>query len=93
MWLILLLNDDRHDIEVDLINVTPWTLYFDGSVCDDGQGVGVVYISPNGAVFEASCRLEYFSLIMKPNMKHCYSGLNCYYPWMLNMLRLLVICC
>ena len=33
-------------------------LYFDGSVCDDGQGIGVVLISPNGAVFEFSNRLE-----------------------------------
>ena len=29
-----------------------------GSVCDDGQGIGVVLISPNGAVFEFSNRLE-----------------------------------
>ena len=35
-------------------------IYFDGSVCSNGQGVGIVYISPHGAVFEASCRLEYF---------------------------------
>jgi len=33
-------------------------LYFDGSVCADGQGIGVVLISPNGAIFEFSNRLE-----------------------------------
>ena len=33
-------------------------MYFDGSVCDDGQGIGAVLISPNGAVFEFSNRLE-----------------------------------
>ena len=27
-------------------------------VCDDGQGIGAVLISPNGAVFEFSNRLE-----------------------------------
>ena len=30
--------------------------YFDGSVCDDGQGIGVVLISLNGAIFEFSNR-------------------------------------
>ena len=52
--------DDEHEIDVNLISLVPWRLYFDGSVCDDGQGVGIVYISPHGDVFEASCRLEYF---------------------------------
>ena len=33
-------------------------MYFDGSICDDGQGIGAVLISPNGAVFEFSNRLE-----------------------------------
>jgi ribonuclease HI len=33
-------------------------LYFDGSVCDDGQGIGVVLISPNGAIFDMSNRLD-----------------------------------
>ena len=51
--------DNEHDISIDLVSLVPWRLYFDGSVCDNGQGVGVVYISPHGAVFEASCRLEY----------------------------------
>ena len=30
--------------------------YFDGSVCDDGQGIGAVLISLNGAIFEFSNR-------------------------------------
>jgi hypothetical protein len=28
--------NDEHDLEVVYINCTPWKLYFDGSVCDDG---------------------------------------------------------
>ena len=50
--------NDKHDLEVGYITCTPWKLYFDGSVCDDGQGIGAVLISPNGAVFEFSNRLE-----------------------------------
>jgi ribonuclease HI len=52
--------NDRHTTNLDHISLVPWRLYFDGSVCSNGQGVGVVYISPYGAVFEASCRLEFF---------------------------------
>jgi ribonuclease HI len=42
-----------------LVSLVPWRLYFDGSVCSNGQGLGVVYISPTGTIFEASSRLEY----------------------------------
>jgi ribonuclease HI len=35
-------------------------LFFDGSACREGQGVGIVLISQRGAVFEQSVSLEYF---------------------------------
>ena len=50
--------NDEHDLEVGYIICTPWRLYFDGSVCDDGRGIGAVLISPSGAAFEFSNRLE-----------------------------------
>ena len=49
--------NDEHDIEVSYIACTLWKLYFDGSICDDGRGIGVVLISPSGADFEFSNRL------------------------------------
>ena len=49
---------DEHDLEVGYITCTPCKLYFDGSVCDDGQGIGVALISLNGVVFEFSNRSE-----------------------------------
>ena len=54
--------NDVHDLEVGYVTCTPWKLYFDGSVWDDRRGVGIgnVLISPNGAVFELSNRLEEF---------------------------------
>jgi ribonuclease HI len=52
--------DIEHDLDVVLILLTPWKLYFDGSACSDGQGMGIVFISPNGACFEMVSRLEYF---------------------------------
>jgi ribonuclease HI len=35
-------------------------LYFDGSTCKDGQGVGIVLISPSGAKFEMSSWLDFY---------------------------------
>jgi hypothetical protein len=52
--------DIEHDLDVRLILLIPWKLYFDGSACSDGQGIGIVFISPNGAYFEMASRLEYF---------------------------------
>src|SRR4029078_5878703 len=43
--------NDEHDLEVGYITSTPCKLFFDGSNCDDGQGIGAVLISPNGTVF------------------------------------------
>ena len=43
--------NDKHDLEVGYVTCTPWKLYFDGSVCDGGQVIGVVLISLKGAIF------------------------------------------
>ena len=50
--------NDKHNLEVSYVTCTPWMLYFDRLVCDDGQGIGTVLISPSGTVFEFSNRLE-----------------------------------
>jgi hypothetical protein len=44
--------DIEHYLDVGLILLTPWKLYFDGSAYSDGQGVGIAFISPNGACFK-----------------------------------------
>jgi ribonuclease HI len=52
-----------HAIEVDhpisLIQLSPWRLYFDGSVCAKGQGAGCVIVSPSGVDIDLSVRLEF----------------------------------
>jgi ribonuclease HI len=49
-----------HDLDVGLIFHTSWKLYFNGSACNNGQGIGIVFISHSGACFEMSSRLECF---------------------------------
>jgi hypothetical protein len=52
--------DQNSDESCNLVSIHPWKLLFNVSVCIEGQGVGVVLISPRGVVFETSARLEYF---------------------------------
>jgi ribonuclease HI len=44
----------------NLVSIHPWKLFFDGSACRESQGIGVALVSPRGAIFEQSIRLEYF---------------------------------
>jgi hypothetical protein len=46
--------DQTIDESCNLVSIRSWKLFFDGSACREGQGVGVVLISPRVAVFETS---------------------------------------
>jgi ribonuclease HI len=52
--------DQNSDEFCNLVSIRPWKLFFDGSACREGKGVGVVLTSPRGAIFEQLVRLEYF---------------------------------
>ena len=41
-----------------MVDLVPWTLFFDGSSCGNGSGIDVVLISPQGANFEFSFPIE-----------------------------------
>jgi hypothetical protein len=47
------------DNEINYLTFTPWKLYFDGSICKDGQGVGIMLISSSGVEIEMSGRLNF----------------------------------
>jgi hypothetical protein len=44
---------------INYVGVCPCKLYFDWLVCDNGQGIGNVLISPNSVVYETLIHLEY----------------------------------
>jgi len=44
----------QHHGVVGALEIVPWTLFFDGSTCDRGEGVGIVLISPRGKKYEFS---------------------------------------
>jgi hypothetical protein len=52
--------DQNSDESCNFVSIRSCKLFFDGSVCRECQGVGIVLISPRGVVFEQSVRLEYF---------------------------------
>jgi hypothetical protein len=37
--------DDAYTLDISYLTVTPWTLYFDGSVCNEGQGIEIMLVS------------------------------------------------
>jgi len=42
----------QHCSSVGSLEVANWTLFFDGSTCDQGAGIGGVLISPRGKKYE-----------------------------------------
>jgi hypothetical protein len=45
--------------EVDIVEVTPWSIFFYDSVCTRRQGVGCVIVSPSGVCTLLSIHLEF----------------------------------
>jgi ribonuclease HI len=50
--------DDTHELDILYLIVTPWTLYFDGLICNEGQGIDIVLVSPSNTSFDLSSRLK-----------------------------------
>jgi ribonuclease HI len=46
-------------VGVSLIEVQPWSHFFDRSICSKGQGVSCILVSPSGKNFELAVRLEF----------------------------------
>jgi len=44
----------QHCGVVGTLEIVPWTLFFDGSMCDRGAGIGIVLISPRRKKYEFS---------------------------------------
>jgi hypothetical protein len=44
---------------VDCVQLKPWGLYFDCSVCSKGQGAECLVVSPSGMYIDLSIRLEF----------------------------------
>jgi hypothetical protein len=83
--------NDEHDLEVGYVTCIPWKLLFDGSACDDGQGIGVVLISLSGTIFEFSNRLEEERTNNQIEYEALLFAWNSWNQWALNMWKLMGI--
>jgi hypothetical protein len=83
-----------HNVKIDgdcLVAVCPWKLFFDGSVCAKGCGIGCLMVSPNGVLHELAARLEFVCT----NNQAEYEALVARMEWLVDMkgdmLRFMVI--
>ncbi|KAK1629591.1 hypothetical protein QYE76_003906 [Lolium multiflorum] len=49
---------ERINTDVAALSVRAWTMFFDGSVCEDGCGIGMLLVSPRAATYSFSIRLS-----------------------------------
>ena len=48
---------DRINTDIAAVFIRAWAMFFDGSACDDGCGVGILLVSPHGATYPFSIRM------------------------------------
>ena len=48
---------DRISTDIAALFIRAWAMFFDGSACDDGCGVGILLVSPRGATYSFSIRM------------------------------------
>jgi hypothetical protein len=56
-----IINDfitEHRDPSINLLEITLWALFFNGSSCGKGGGVGILLISPRGEVFEFAIPIQ-----------------------------------
>jgi ribonuclease HI len=49
---------EHRDPSINLLEITPWVLFFAGSSCGKGGGVGILLISPRGEMFEFAIPIQ-----------------------------------
>jgi ribonuclease HI len=49
---------EHHNPSIELLEITPLALFFDGSSCGKGVGVGILLISPRGEMFEFAIPIQ-----------------------------------
>jgi hypothetical protein len=67
---------EHHGSSINFLEITPWDLFFDGSSCGKGGGVGILLISPRGKCLSLLFLFNLLSPIIKLRMKHCSGGFN-----------------
>jgi ribonuclease HI len=48
---------ERINTNIATLSMRAWAMYFDGSACEDGCGIGILLVSPRGVTYSFSVRL------------------------------------
>ena len=48
---------DRVSTDIAALFIRAWAMFFDGSACNDGCGVGILLVSPQGVTYSFSIRM------------------------------------
>ena len=48
---------DRVSTDIAALFIRAWAMFFDGSACDDGCGMGILLVSPQGVTYSFSIRM------------------------------------
>jgi hypothetical protein len=65
---------ERINTNIATLSVPACAMYFDGSACEDGCGIGMLLVSPRGVTYSFSVRLPALALTIKQRMKQCAGG-------------------
>ena len=79
--------------ELNMVDLVFWILFFDGSSCGNGSGIGVVLISPRGQILSSHFRLKPLQPIIKLSIVLFSRGFNYFEKSKPMLLRFLEILC
>nr|AAU44286.1 putative polyprotein [Oryza sativa Japonica Group] len=67
---------DHRDDSIGSVDIVPWTLFFDGSVCTHGCGIGLVIISSRGASFNFAYTIKPYATNNQAEYEAVLKGLQ-----------------
>ncbi|PUV26726.1 hypothetical protein PAHAL_J032900 [Panicum hallii] len=70
---------ERVNTNIAALSVRAWAMYFDGSVCGDGCGIGILLVSPQGATYSFSIRLPATCTNNLAEYEAVHKGMDCFY--------------
>ena len=79
--------------ELNMVDLVPWTLFFDGSSCGNGSGIGVMLISPRGQILNSHFQLRHLQPIIKLSIVLFSKEFNYFEKSKPMLLRFLEILC
>jgi hypothetical protein len=69
---------ERINSDIAALSICAWAMYFDGSICGDGCGIGILLVSPRGQCILFQSDYLPLAPIISQNMKQCVKVWSCF---------------